>query len=87
MGKDEIDGSISPLSPRGIADLKDAAPGAAVTVFIFGHIDYCDIFGRPHSTAYCVEYKRGMADHLPRCDRYNGEIPPRATCTKPRERL
>lgn len=80
LGKDEHGDAIGPLTQAGIATLEDA-PSDADTVFLYGHVDYCDVFGHPHSTAYCFEYERGLGDALPKCDRFNGEIAPRGACT------
>jgi hypothetical protein len=80
LGKDEHGDGIGPVTQGGIATLEGAASGAR-TVFLYGHVDYCDVFGHPHSTAYCFEYERGLGDHLPKCGRFNGEITPRGTCS------
>lgn len=80
LGKDEHGDAIGPLTRGGIATLQDAASDGD-TVFLYGHVDYCDVFGHPHSTAYCFEYERGLGDNLPKCDRFNGEIAPRGACS------
>lgn len=50
------------------------------TLYVYGRIDYCDIFRKPRSTAFCFIYKPGVGESLPVCDRYNGEIPARHKC-------
>lgn len=79
LGKDEVGTSISPLTDRAVAALKAAGANTS-TVFLYGHVDYCDIFGEPHSTAYCFKYERGVGDKLPKCPRFNGGIAPRGAC-------
>lgn len=80
LGKDEHGDAIGPLTQNGITTLEETAREAD-TVFLYGHVDYCDVFGHPHSTAYCFEYARGLGDSLPKCRRFNGEIAARGTCS------
>jgi hypothetical protein len=42
------------------------------TLFVYGHVDYCDVFGKPRKTAFCFIYKSGAGEHLPLCYRHNG---------------
>jgi hypothetical protein len=57
-----------------------AAIKKQTTLFLYGHIDYCDIFGEPHSTAFCFKYVPNGGLSLPKCDRHNGEIAARKNC-------
>lgn len=66
----------------GNADIRtfQLAAQGTMTLFLYGRVNYCDVFGVPHSTAYCFVYVPNAGDHLPLCDRYNGEVPARHAC-------
>lgn len=71
----------------GVSNIEDeyvplfkAAGAGQITMFVYGHIDYCDIFNKPRSTAFCFVYAPGAGEELPICDRFNGEIPHRSKC-------
>jgi hypothetical protein len=51
-----------------------AATTGTTTIYLYGHIDYCDVFGKPRATAFCFLYVPNVGEKLPICDRYNGEI-------------
>jgi hypothetical protein len=79
IGKDKHKDSAEEFDQSAIATFKDAVDGR-ITLFIYGHVDYCDIFREPHSAAYCFVYVQNGGLHLPLCDRYNGEIVPKSKC-------
>lgn len=79
IGRDKHKDSAEELDDQAIATFKQAVAGDT-TLFLYGHADYCDIFGHPHSTAYCFRYVPNAGLHLPICDRFNGEIEPRGKC-------
>lgn len=79
IGRDKHKDSAEEMDADAIATFKDAATGNS-TLFLYGHIDYCDIFGEPHTTAYCFIYVPNGGLNLPLCDRYNGEIAPKGKC-------
>jgi hypothetical protein len=79
IGRDQHKDSAEEFDVAAIATFKDAVAGNT-TLFLYGHVDYCDIFREPHTTAYCFMYIPNAGLHLPLCDRYNGEIAPKGTC-------
>lgn len=79
VGRDHHKDVAGPIPDSDIATFKDAA-AQKFTLFIYGHVDYCDVFDQPHSTAFCFRYIPNAGLHLPICDRFNGEIPPRGRC-------
>jgi hypothetical protein len=79
IGKDKYKDAIVELPGEELAAFKDAA-AERTTVFVYGHIDYCDVFGAPHSTAYCFKYVPNAGLNLPICEVYNGEALPRGRC-------
>jgi hypothetical protein len=78
IGRDKHTDSVGPIPDDQIAVFRNAGAKRS-TLFIYGHIDYCDIFNEPHSTAFCFKYFQN-AGSLPICDRYNGEIAPQHKC-------
>jgi hypothetical protein len=78
IGKDKHKDSAGPIPEADIARFRDAAANGK-TMFIYGHIDYCDVFHEPHSTAFCFRFKNA-GTNLPICDRYSGEIIPKHEC-------
>jgi hypothetical protein len=79
LGRDKHKDGGGEIDAKDILLFKNAVDGNA-TIFIYGHVDYCDIFNKPHSTAYCFLYVPHGGLHLPLCDRFNGEIDARGTC-------
>jgi hypothetical protein len=51
------------------------------SLYLYGHIDYCDVFGKPRSVGYCYIYVPDVGEQLPLCDRHNGEIPAHHSCS------
>jgi hypothetical protein len=51
------------------------------TIYLYGHLDYCDVFGKPRETAFCFLYVPNVGEKLPICDRYNGEIKAHHECS------
>jgi hypothetical protein len=51
------------------------------TLYLYGHLDYCDVFGKPRATAFCFLYAPNVGEKLPICDRYNGEIKAHHKCS------
>ncbi|MGC2414761.1 MAG: hypothetical protein WA459_18955 [Stellaceae bacterium] len=51
-----------------------AATNATSTIYLYGHLDYCDVFGKPRETGFCFLYVPKIGEKLPICDQYNGEI-------------
>jgi hypothetical protein len=56
------------------------ATSGASTIYLHGHIDYCDVFGEPRATAFCFLYVPNVGEKLPLCDRRNGEIQAHHQC-------
>jgi hypothetical protein len=79
IAKDKHRDGIVELSADDVTAFKDAAADHT-TLFLYGHIDYCDIYRQPHTTAYCFKYALNAGLNLPLCDSYNGEILPRGSC-------
>ncbi|MGP8232361.1 MAG: hypothetical protein ACLQL2_06805 [Methylovirgula sp.] len=80
IGRDKHKDSAEEITDQKDIAMFKAAGDGQITMFLYGHVDYCDIFGEPHSVAFCFIYKRNAGLHLPICDRYNGEIPAKGTC-------
>jgi len=79
IGRDKTKDTASGIDDADIGTFK-AAGDRRSTLFIYGHVDYCDVFGHPHTTAYCFIYARNGGTHLPICESYNGEIPAMGKC-------
>ena len=79
IGKDKYRDVIVEIAGDELTAFKDTA-AERTTVFLYGHIDYCDVFGAPHSTAYCSKYVPNAGLNLPICEVYNGEAFPRSRC-------
>jgi hypothetical protein len=79
IGRDKHKDSAGEIEAKDIPTFKDAVDGRT-TLFLYGHVDYCDIFKVPRSTAYCFVYVPNGGLHLPLCESFNGEIPPRHEC-------
>jgi hypothetical protein len=79
IGKDKHRDAIVALANDDITAFKDAAADRA-TLFLYGHVDYCDIFQQPHTTAYCFKYVLNGGLNLPLCETYNGRVTPRRSC-------
>lgn len=79
VGRDKTKDGSSGIADKYVVTFKEAMTGVS-TLYIYGHVDYCDIFDTPHSTGFCFVYVPHAGDHLPICDRYNGEIRPRGHC-------
>jgi hypothetical protein len=79
IGRDHHKDVAGPIPDKDIVVFKDAI-AKKFTLFIYGHVDYCDVFKQPHSTAFCFKYVQNEGTHLPICDRYDGEIPPKVSC-------
>ena len=79
IGKDKHKEAVEEIGPRELSMFRDAI-ASKTTLYIYGHIDYCDVFDQPHSTAFCIIYMKDAGTALPLCDRYNGEIHPNHSC-------
>lgn len=79
IGKDHFKLATGPIEDQDIPTFRDADT-KKYSVFIYGHIDYCDVFNEPHSTAFCYKYIKNAGTNIPLCDRYNGEIRPKHRC-------
>ena len=79
IAKDKHRDGIVELSADDVTAFKDAAADRT-TLFLYGHIDYCDIYQQPHTTAYCFKYALNAGLNLPLCESYNGEVIPRGRC-------
>jgi hypothetical protein len=79
IGRGKPKESVGPIADKDISTFK-AAIDKKITLFLFGHVDYCDIFNEAHSTAFCFIYVPNVGSNLPLCDRFNGEIKPRSDC-------
>jgi hypothetical protein len=66
----------------GIGDIEPfrMATTGASTLYLYGHLDYCDVFGKPRATGFCFIYVPNVGEKLPLCDRHNGEIEPHHSC-------
>jgi hypothetical protein len=58
-----------------------AATTGTSTIYLYGHFEYCDVFGKPRATAFCFLYVPHLGEKLPICDRYNGEIKAHHECS------
>jgi hypothetical protein len=81
VGRDQGKEFHGEIGPGDVSMFRMAAEGHS-TLYVYGRIDYCDIFRKPRSTAFCFIYKPGVGERLPICDRYNGEIPARHKCAQ-----
>lgn len=79
IGRDKHKDTAEEMDIAAVATFKNAAAGNTA-LFLYGHVDYCDIFGEAHTTAFCFKYVPNAGVNLPLCDRYNGEIAPKSTC-------
>jgi len=79
LGRDKHKDGAGEILAKDIPYFKAVVDGTA-SIFIYGHFNYCDIFGEPHTTAYCFVYVPNGGLHLPLCDRFNGEISPKGHC-------
>ena len=79
IGKDKHRDAIVALGADDLTAFKDAAADRT-TLFLYGHIDYCDIFPQPYTTAYCFKYVLNGGLNLPLCETHNGEIIRRRSC-------
>ena len=79
IGRDQHKDGQAVIDDNDIKTFQDAAAGNS-TLFVYGHVDYCDIFDEPHSTAFCFIYVLNAGEHPPLCDTFNGEIAPRHIC-------
>jgi hypothetical protein len=79
IGRNKFRDGIVELTADEVAALQEAGDGRK-SLFLYGHIDYCDVFEQPHTTAYCFKYVQNSGLNLPVCEIYDGEIAPRGRC-------
>jgi hypothetical protein len=79
IGKDNHRDTYRLIGSADIPLFKEAVAQQSV-VFLYGHIDYCDIFNSPHSTVYCFRYVPNSGTLHLSCDRHNGEAKPLHKC-------
>ena len=79
IGRDNHRDTYRAIGDKDISLFKDAVAQQSV-IFLYGHIDYCDIFNLPHSTVFCFRYVPNSGTLHLSCDRHNGEAKPQHRC-------
>lgn len=78
LGRDKHRDAMAPIV-QDVPNFQAVGLGNA-TVFLHGHIDYCDIFGKPRKTVFCFIYTPDAGERFPLCDRHNGEAKATHSC-------
>jgi hypothetical protein len=79
IGRDNHRDTYRAIGGEDISVFKVAVAAQSV-IFLYGHIDYCDIFNLPHSTIFCFRYVPNSGTLHLSCDRHNGEAKPQHKC-------
>lgn len=79
IGRDKSRPVLGPLNAIGMDQIRQAIE-KKITLFLYGHIDYCDTFREPHTTEFCTVYIPNGGSAQAMCDRHNGEVPGKHKC-------
>ena len=74
VGRDKNRDSGGEIKAEAIPIFKSAV-NKEKSLFIYGHVDYCDIFNEPHSTAFCYRYMPNSDNGHLSCRHFKGNRP------------